>query len=55
MAGDIPREDGLPLYAQRFAMVEPFYNGISRIETFEGSLALIDLRGELVRVLHPHS
>lgn len=34
-----------PLYARRFAAVEPFYNGQARVERFDGALEVIDERG----------
>ncbi|XXX81387.1 methyltransferase [Sorangium sp. So ce134] len=42
---------GQPAYAQRFAMVEPFYNGQARVERFDGSLEAIDEDGRMVTVL----
>lgn len=39
---------GLPLYALRFAAVEPFYNGQSRVERHDGALEVIDERGSAV-------
>jgi hypothetical protein len=42
---------GKPLYARRFAAVEPFYNGQARVEGEDGSLLVIDERGEVVREL----
>jgi hypothetical protein len=36
---------GLPLYSQRFAAVEPFYNGQARVKDIDGSLLVIDERG----------
>lgn len=42
---------GEPLYAQRFAAVEPFYNGQARVGQEDGSLLVIDERGEPVREL----
>lgn len=47
--------DGAPLYPRRFAAVEPFYNGQSRVEREDGSLAVIDERGEGVCELRPAS
>jgi hypothetical protein len=44
---------GEPLYPHRFAAVEPFYNGQSRVERHDGSLAVIDERGEGVCELRP--
>ncbi len=42
---------GQPLYGRRFRMVEPFYNGQARVESHDGSLAVIDERGnEIVRL-----
>ena len=39
---------GAPLYEQRFAMVEPFYNGQARVERFDGALGIIGERGNAV-------
>lgn len=44
---------GQPLYAQRFAQVEPFYNGCSRVETLDGGLLVIDEAGTVLRELRP--
>ena len=44
---------GLPLYARRFAAVEPFYNGQARIERFDGGLEVIDEAGRCVTRLRP--
>ena len=38
--------DGMPLYELRFCSVEPFYNGQSRVEGFDGSLSVISESGE---------
>ena len=40
--------DGTPAYKQRFAAVEPFYNGQARVERFDGGLEIIDQAGNLV-------
>ena len=42
---------GLAAYQCRFAAVEPFYNGQSRVENFDGSLWLIDETGKLITQL----
>lgn len=42
---------GLPLYAQRYLQIEPFYNGISRVEAYGGSLLLINEQGETTQIL----
>ncbi len=39
---------GYPIYARRFAAVEPFYNGQARVEDFDGSLLVIDQEGVMV-------
>ena len=44
---------GRPLYARRFAAVEPFYNGQARIERFDGGLEVIDEAGCRVVELRP--
>lgn len=43
---------GQPLYPQRYQAVEPFYNGISHVETLQGDQLLINETGEQVRVIH---
>ncbi len=46
---------GQSLYQQRFAAVEPFYNGQARVEDGDGSLLVIDERGDIrVRLRHAH-
>ncbi len=42
---------GNSVYPQRYASVEPFYNGCSRVETFDGSLVVIDEKGNKLRIL----
>lgn len=42
---------GTAAYADRFAMIEPFYNGQARGETLDGALVVIDEAGERVVVL----
>ena len=37
---------GLPVYERRFASVEPFYNGQARVELEDGSVEIIDERGQ---------
>ncbi len=44
---------GHPVYARRFAMVEPFYNGQARVEGFDGALAVIDTSGATLVELRP--
>jgi hypothetical protein len=44
---------GTALYARRFAMVEPFYNGQARVEAEDGSLELIGEQGSTIQVLRP--
>ena len=39
---------GHPIYRQRFAAVEPFYNGQARVERFDGGLEVIDETGSAV-------
>jgi len=38
-------QQGQPIYDRRFASVEPFYNGQSRVETFDGGREVIDEQG----------
>lgn len=42
---------GCPCYARRFAMIEPFYNGQARVESFDGTLEVIDETGQTVTIL----
>ena len=42
---------GQPVYARRFAMVEPFYNGQARVERLDGALEVIDELGQLIHEL----
>ena len=44
---------GNPRYAQRFAAVEPFYNGQARVERFDGGLEVIDETGVPLIELRP--
>lgn len=45
---------GQPLYDRRFRSAEPFYNGQSRVEDLDGSLAVIDEDGKtLLRLRGP--
>lgn len=44
---------GRPCYERRFAAVEPFYNGQSRVERFDGGLEVVDERGATVIELRP--
>ena len=39
---------GRPIYRQRFAAVEPFYNGQARVERLDGRLEVIDESGSTV-------
>jgi hypothetical protein len=39
---------GCPIYDQRYKMVEPFYNGLARVEEFEGKIKRIDITGNTV-------
>lgn len=39
---------GIACYSERYKSVEPFYNGVSRVETFSGSLLLINPRNEVL-------
>ncbi|MBI4322502.1 MAG: methyltransferase [Chloroflexi bacterium] len=46
-------ESGRPLYPERYAMVEPFYNGQARVETHDGALLIINEVGPRVSELRP--
>lgn len=39
---------GMPRYSARYAAVEPFYNGQARVERSDGTLLVIDERGDVV-------
>ncbi len=39
---------GIAQYSQRYKSVEPFYNGVSRVETNTGALLLINEQGEVI-------
>jgi hypothetical protein len=39
---------GHALYQRRFAAIEPFYNGQARVEDVDGSLLVINERGEML-------
>lgn len=43
--------EGKDIYAQRYKNIEPFYNGVARIETDLGALYLINERGERIETL----
>ncbi|MDR5617810.1 methyltransferase [Arsenophonus sp.] len=45
---------GRSLYPQRYAQVEPFYNGVSYVETFLGELLTIDNCGHIITQISPH-
>ena len=46
--------NGVPVYDERFAMVEPFYNQQARVETSNGALLVIDESGQtLVQLRQP--
>lgn len=40
--------NGQSIYSNRFAAIEPFYNGQARVENFDGSLLVINETGENV-------
>lgn len=42
---------GQHVYPQRYASVEPFYNGCARVEKQNGELLIIDERGNPIRIL----
>ncbi|MFT6402319.1 MAG: hypothetical protein ACJA2D_001637 [Pseudohongiellaceae bacterium] len=45
---------GCSVYPQRYAAVEPFYNGCARVETFLSELLIINEYGEEIRYLRSH-
>ncbi|MEW9890341.1 MAG: methyltransferase [Candidatus Symbiodolus clandestinus] len=44
---------GHPLYAERYARVEPFYNGVAWVETLTGAYVTLDLQGKPLAVIRP--
>jgi len=44
---------GIPAYWRRYASVEPFYNGQSRVERVDGGLEVIDETGRVIVELRP--
>lgn len=42
---------GLPIYEERYKNVEPFYNGIARVETTLGGIYRITEKGDVLEVL----
>lgn len=44
---------GQAIYPQRFSMIEPFYNGQSRVESFYGAYEVIDEQGNTITILRP--
>lgn len=45
--------NGVPLYSQRFAQVEPFYNEVALAGQFDGAKVTIDLNGCTLSVISP--
>ena len=45
------RPDGAAAYERRFAAVEPFYNGQARVECHDGSLEVIEEKGQTIQQL----
>jgi len=46
---------GEPIYEDRYASVEPYYNGCARVESLNGGLLIIDESGAMIRQLRPDS
>lgn len=42
---------GRPIYEDRYSMIEPFYNGVARVENEAGELLLISETGERIQTL----
>ena len=40
---------GCPVYQEKYAFIEPFYNGVSRVETKFGEILLIDEQGQVIK------
>lgn len=45
--------EGNPIYPQRYASIEPFYNGCSRVESEDGSRRIINESGKTIRIIRP--
>ncbi len=44
-------KQGIPIYKARYQQVEPFYNGVARVKTFEGDLITINTVGDTMAQL----
>jgi len=42
---------GAPIYPQRYYLIEPFYNGLARVESANGERTVIDEGGRIIRIL----
>ena len=39
---------GISIYPQRYANIEPFYNGAARVEAFDGAIIIINTQGKII-------
>ena len=46
------KTDGFPAYKERYADLEPFYNGRAHVQTFERDLMIIDETGKVSTILY---
>ena len=46
---------GQPIYSERYELVEPFYNGFTRVVDFEGSIGIISENGDWVTTVYDAS
>ncbi len=46
-------KSGQSLYKERYAAIEPFYNGVARVEKLNGTLMTIDNQGRKIAELRP--
>ena len=47
--------EGKPIYEYRYKIVEPFYNGYAKVETFSGVLGQVDTSGYMKHVIYQPS
>lgn len=45
---------GLPIYNQKYLSIEPFYNDLAVVRTFENSMLRIDVNGNIINVIYEY-
>ncbi len=46
-------KEGFPAYSQRYASIEPFYNGQAYAQTHDGALVIVNETGEIIKEIAP--